>query len=318
MASTGSGPGDGEWAGFLRYDGSATFTSEDGDLNADYLGAGGFSVIVTGGTADGEYGFNVDTELPDLGTTAQGIGNGTVGGAVDAMTLTLASVAVRESSIGLNLIFSAGELGNPSGVLVATRTSCDLMSGTWNHEFTTGVEASGGSTDGIGGTWTALRVGDGGAADEAREQMAEFQSVADDVLTSFGEGGLDIGQLRDFLALAESVAATIPRGDCDRSAGDFRHLGLFVVDTMLSEAAGYIEDLTLSELLELIRSGTRTGAFDSDDDLRSAYESHLVFLASEAAADGDARTLERLLAAARLAGWTASADVIAAQLEDAR
>src|SRR5690606_38151463 len=126
---------------------------------------------------------------------------------------------------------------------------------------------------------------------------------ADAVLTSFADGSLDIGGLRDFLSFAESVAAAIPRDDCTPAADDMRHLAQFAVESLLTGAATYLEDLTLAELLELIRSGTRTGAFLSDADLQSAYESHLAFLATEAAADGDVRTLERLLAAARMAGW---------------
>lgn len=316
-AGSGESPGDGDWIGFLRYDGSATFTSPDGDVNADYNGAGGFAVTVSGGSATGDYGFNVDVALPDLDATAAGAGTGVVGGPVTEMTLKLDTLAVSEPTLGMAFTFTAAELGNPTGVLVTTSTSCDMMEGTWNHEFDAGVASTGGSTSGLGGTWTGLRMDDGGDADAARERMALLQAEADAVLTSFASGDLPLRELRDFLSSAEAAAASLPRGDCDRSSADMRHLGAFVVDTVLREASTYLDDLLIEELLELIRSGTRTGTFAADDDLRSAYESHLAFLATEAAAEGDVWMLERLLAAARMAGWSDTAAAIEELLEEA-
>lgn len=308
-------PADGEWAGFLRYDGSADWATDAEDVHAEYQGAGGFSATVTGGTADGEYEMHINVALPDLGTSGRGDAGGTISGPVESMQMELEGLAVSEPTLGMNFTFTAAELGNPVGDLVVTESSCAMMQGTWNHEFDIGVAEAGGSTSGPGGTWTALRLGEG-SADEMRERMRDLQSRADAVLTDFADGTLDINGLREFLADAEEAAAGSTRAECSPGATQLRHLARFAVDELLNAGALLLDELSFRELWALIQSGVRSGTFDADPDLRAAYESHLLFLADEAAAAGDEGTLRDLYGYATLAGWSDTAAAIAEYLEE--
>lgn len=313
--AAGDSPADGEWVGFLRYDGSADFATDAEDVHADYQGAGGFGATVTGGTADGDYEMQINAELPDLGTSGRGDAGGTITGPVTQMKMTLAGLVVSEPTLGMNFTFSAADLGNPVGELIVTESACAMMEGTWNHEFSMGVAAAGGSTSGPGGTWTALRMGEG-SAEEMRERMRDLQSRADAVLTDFANATLDINGLRGFLDSAEEAASGSTRSECSPGATELRHLARFAIDELLNAGGLLLDELTLRELWALIQSGTRTGAFDADPDLRAAYESHLLFLASEAAAAGDEGMLHNLYAYASLAGWHDTADAITEYLEE--
>ncbi|WP_291379818.1 hypothetical protein [Demequina sp.] len=306
---------DGDWAGSLSYVGSVDFGGED-PFAPDYQGAGTLSFSKNGTSVTGNYRLTVFMTEPTSGVSARGMGSGEVGMSDGELTLTLASLRVQEDSLGMDFTFSPAELGNPVGQMVTRDVSCDLVSGTWNHEFTESVVAGGGTTSGPGGTWVAVRRADSGpSSDELSRRASDLAARGERVVASYNAGTLDGFALREFLDFAESVTGGTSRS-CSEGRAALRHVAKFVIGDLLDAASADPASLSLTDLLAMISAGVRAGVFDGDADLRSAYESELLGRATDAFDAGDEATLNRTWWAAASAGWVDTQIQIQDYMED--
>ncbi len=293
---------DGDWAGTLSYVGNATYAGED-PFTADYRGAGTFFFTKTGGTAGGNYRLMTFVTEPSSGVSARGTGVGTVAISGGDLTMALTGLRVKEDLLGMDFTFTPAELGNPEGEMIIRDMSCDLVSGTWNHEFAAGVSAEGGSTSGPGGTWVAVRsTGSGPSSEDLQARASDLAARGERIVSQYNAGTLDGFALSEFLDFAESVTGGTSRS-CSEGRAALRHVAKFVIQDLLDAASADPASLSLGNLLAMISAGVRAGAFDGDPALRSAYESELFGRATDAFDSGDAAALERMWFAAVGAGW---------------
>lgn len=294
---------DGNWAGSLSYVGSTTFGGAD-PFTADYRGAGSFAFSKSGISVNGRYRLMTFVTEPSSGVSARGTGSGSLGLSGGDLTMTLTGLRVQEDLLGMNFAFTPEELGNPEGQMAVRDKSCDLVSGTWNHEFAAGVSAEGGSTSGPGGTWVAVRAaGSGPSSDELEARASDLAARGERIVSQYNSGTLDGFALREFLDFTESVTGGTSRS-CSEGRAQLRHVAKFVIQDLLNAASTDPASLSLGNLLAMISAGVRAGAFDGDPALRSAFESELFGRATDAFDRGDVAALERMWFAAVGAGWS--------------
>ncbi len=318
------GPPAGEWIGWLQYDSTATFATDEGDVPVLYTATGNVDFVTATGFISGDYYLNVTAILIDLGSTATALAVGDLTGPATEADMVLDNMVVTSESGGIviELPFTAAELGNPVGKLVSTGGSCSQVDGTWNQEFAIGMEARGGSVNRLTGTWVALRdtsIG-GNDPDSLAAEMAALNAVGQSVLDNLRDGVLNMSDLRDYLAVAEgAITSGTIRSNCDEgidsgSEADFRSFAAATVDQILIEAALDIESYGDRDFLRLLNTGYRIGTFPTANELTDFYEAEYDRRLAAAIASGDPGTLQLFLASATQLGKHDIADEILALL----
>ncbi len=255
-------------------------------------------------------------------TTATAVAQGDLSGpATEAdMVLDFMDVSSEASGIVIDLTFTAAELGSPRGKMVSTGGSCSRVDGTWNQEFSIGMEAQGGSVDQLTGTWVALRDTSIGGNDPAAlaAEMASLNALGQSVLDNLRDGVLNTSDLRDYLAVAEgAIVSGTTRSNCEEgidsgSEARFRSFAAATVDQILIEAALDIDSFDDRDFLSLLNYGFRIGTFPTASELTDFYEADYDRRLAAAIASGDPDTLRLFLAsAAQLGKDDVAADILA-------
>lgn len=306
VSSQPAGPTSGSWVGFMHYDSTAVFRTDDGDVPVRYDADGNLEFETSAGSLTGTYQLHVEAELVELGVTGISDLSGTLSGPATepVMTFEFLTASSQASGITMELTFSSAELGNPQATLKPTDGTCSNISGTWHQEFANGMAEQGNTVDQLSGTWQAIRrssLGDNDL-DTFEDEMGALEDFGQDILDDLRSGSLDTDQLRDYLAAAEGaiLAGTI-RSNCDEGVDSatqvsFQTFASATLDQVLLEAAEDIDALTDEEFFALFRSGYRTGTFGSADELKDFYEAELARRTDVIIASGDAAAIQQLLA----------------------
>lgn len=244
------GFGEGSWVGTMSYLG----TTELGGVPVLYRGAGGFELDSDGSTTDGSWLFEL-VALPDGAAPANATGIGPLTGETLHVVVELDRVVASEVQTGMELEFTAEELDvTDVGALLPESSGCHAISGTWSIPYP-GAN--------LEGSFIANRTlpGDAGGAPAFQDLHLEGVRILE---MAAGGGDLDLDVIRAYLVKAELAMnhTWAPSDECDEDTiRRFNTAAIALADAMLGAVASRIDELSDTELVEMIRLGYRTGAF---------------------------------------------------------
>lgn len=212
---------DGEWRGVMVWEATANFDEAVGSGT----GSGGFTITFTGGTPDGTFSFaapNAIGKTADATAVLDLIVDGTVDGTptqpVLAPVTGLVAGSVLVDGVGIvpvDFTLGAGDL--MAMPLDVTAPGCTATSGT----FATAIANTEAVVGSAGGTlnvqrafWSAVRIGEGGAAWE--DQIAALNELVTDAVRLAAEidaGTFDAVELRAVLQRAAEFDFSLPRNE---------------------------------------------------------------------------------------------------------
>lgn len=291
----------------------------DVDVIAMGDGSGTFSLLLTGGTAGGEYQLGgsssaaIDagsstgfaTGMSAITGTVQGTATGPILAPAQAHFDVSGSVIVDGFESPFSTSFDLGPAELVSSTLVITSSSCTVASGTWAEEFAAAAASAGAGVSAFSGSWSATFLGaEPGTAEAA---LAELLGRGEDVLAAWlATGTFDADAMEQVLIDAEHLAVAGPVNDTCRR--DHR-------STWASPLAGMVERLltamahsssTTAEALRFgVATGLRTGVLPSiDGPVEADLLTKATALFEVAAAADDATGVALIAVAADSMGWT--------------
>ena len=307
---------EGNWEGYYGMDRASAYADGPGnEVAASFEALGNFEAAAVAGTLSGRWLIDAHTvvEADGLRTEADAVAVGVFNGPTSGVDLELTKLRATEPTMGMTIEFTAGELpGASGGTMQVTGGDCNSVWGDWTLDFT-GFS--------FVGQFTGFRLGpdaDDDSVTAARRASQEALTTRGRiVLGNIRDGLVDLGAIRDLLQSAEGTLAYGGRGSCgNEDTGSFRAATTELIDSMLFEMAGIVDELDVDVLIELVVAGFRSGSFSADPAAREFWLQVYNEAVDAALASGDRATLAKLSAASRLLGFDEQADTIDDLLEE--
>ena len=301
---------EGNWEGYYGMDPASMYADGGAaEVTASFEALGNFEAAAVAGTLSGRWLIDAHAvvEADGLRTEADAVAVGVFNGPTSGVDLELTKLRATEPSMGMTIELTAAELpGGSGGTMNVLGGDCNSVWGNWTLEFT-GFE--------FVGQFSAIRVG----AEQNDESVAAARRASQEALTSQGrlilgnirDGVVDLVLIRDLLQSAEGALAYGGLGSCgNEDSGSFRAATTELIDSMLFEMVGLVDELDADVLIELVVAGFRSGSFSADPDAREFWLRAYDEAVDAALATGDRVTLAKFSAASRLLGFDEQADTI--------